>query len=354
MSAVARTTSKDMPPALALAGVHVAQSLELKPSNARQPEPATPQTPGPLIFGAARRSGTTWLASLLNIHPELECRNEGWLFNDFGASFPEWIDERKVRRWAAGKESKGTWLRDMSVDECLHALRRGAWAALVREAIVREGWKDWSRLRWVGDKTTSFYCSQIDRVHATFPDARFIHMIRDGRDVVVSDLFLLIREIDEREVPAPVRAQTLESAEYHVHGRGRPVPLLQPDVLRYLASEWARTVAGGQRARELYGPQYREVRYERMVADTHAEIAELYRWLGVSVTEDLVHWAVDMCRFERQTGGRKPGEVDHASEFRKGVIGDWRNCFTNDAKLLFKSVAGELLIELGYESSMAW
>ena len=48
--------------------------------------------PTPLFFGAARRSGTTWLAGMLNAHPEMECRNEGWMFNDFGASFPQWLD----------------------------------------------------------------------------------------------------------------------------------------------------------------------------------------------------------------------------------------------------------------------
>lgn len=35
--------------------------------------------------------------------------------------------------------------------------------------------------------------------------------------------------------------------------------------------------------------------------------------------------------------------------FRKGAIGDWRNEFTADCKQAFKSVAGDLLIRLGYE-----
>lgn len=354
MSAIARTTSTELTPALALTGLPIDRSLELKPTRERRPLTGADRVPGPLLFGAARRSGTTWLSSLLNIHPELECRNEGWLFNDFGASFPEWIDERKVRKWAAGEESKGTWLRDMSVDECLHVLRRGAWMAMIREAIVREGWKDWSRLRWVGDKTTSFYCSQIDTVHRTFPDARFIHMIRDGRDVVVSDLFLLIREIDDREVPEPVRQQALQAAEYHVHGRGGPVPLLQPDVLRYLTTEWVRTVGGGMRARELYGEQFLEVRYEQLVSSTTETVGAVYRWLGVEASEELLNWAIHECRFEKHSGGRRPGEADNTAEFRKGVVGDWRNYFTNDAKQMFKSIAGELLVELGYESSMAW
>jgi Sulfotransferase domain len=40
--------------------------------------------------------------------------------------------------------------------------------------------------------------------------------------------------------------------------------------------------------------------------------------------------------------------------FRKGVIGDWRNQFTATHKQAFKEVAGQLLIDLGYESDFDW
>lgn len=40
--------------------------------------------------------------------------------------------------------------------------------------------------------------------------------------------------------------------------------------------------------------------------------------------------------------------------FRKGQIGDWKNYFTDEHKTLFKKVAGQLLIDLGYESDMNW
>jgi hypothetical protein len=58
-----------------------------------------------------------------------------------------------------------------------------------------------------------------------------------------------------------------------------------------------------------------------------------------------------------------PDEVDaladktwstSSSTFRKGAIGDWRNHFDDDHKAAFKEVAGELLIELGYESGLDW
>ena len=40
--------------------------------------------------------------------------------------------------------------------------------------------------------------------------------------------------------------------------------------------------------------------------------------------------------------------------FRSGKVGGWRNSFDEESKTLFKSMAGELLIELGYETDLDW
>lgn len=59
-------------------------------------------------------------------------------------------------------------------------------------------------------------------------------------------------------------------------------------------------------------------------------------------------------RFERLAGGRKRGESDVKSHYRKGVAGDWRNHFTPKLEHAFKDRYGELLIRLGYESDLDW
>jgi hypothetical protein len=40
--------------------------------------------------------------------------------------------------------------------------------------------------------------------------------------------------------------------------------------------------------------------------------------------------------------------------FRKGKIGTWRECLTPEHKRLFKELAGQILIELGYEHDLNW
>lgn len=43
-----------------------------------------------------------------------------------------------------------------------------------------------------------------------------------------------------------------------------------------------------------------------------------------------------------------------SATFRKGFVGDWQNHFTPAHKNTFKKIAGQLLIDLGYESNFAW
>jgi hypothetical protein len=40
--------------------------------------------------------------------------------------------------------------------------------------------------------------------------------------------------------------------------------------------------------------------------------------------------------------------------FRKGAIGDWKNHFTEEHKRVFKDIAGDALIEMGYEKGRDW
>jgi hypothetical protein len=66
-------------------------------------------------------------------------------------------------------------------------------------------------------------------------------------------------------------------------------------------------------------------------------------------------------RFERLTVGRKfwqrarkQGEADPNSHFRKGIEGDWKNHLKPDHIARLKEVAGDKLIELGYEKDFNW
>lgn len=318
-----------------------------------QTRPGAGSGPGPLVVAGSRRSGTTWLAGMLNAHPEVVCRNEGWLFNPYGASLPDWLDEPRLRRFLSHAES-AQWLGCFTPGELPRLLRRALWETVVRTAVEREGWKEWSRLRWVGDKTTQHPLVDADRVHDLFPDARFLVLVRDGRDVAVSDAFLLMRDLDALDLPERVRAAAHAAREHHLFGKGPPVPLFQSPVLRHVVGDWRAAVAGGRRAAELYGPACHEVRYEDLLARPRESLHAVLAWLGIERSDETIDHLLDLGRFERHSGGRPRGQADNAAEWRKGVAGDWKNHFTEDDKARFKAMAGELLVELGYERDLAW
>jgi hypothetical protein len=60
-----------------------------------------------------------------------------------------------------------------------------------------------------------------------------------------------------------------------------------------------------------------------------------------------------MASFERESS-RKRGQEDSSSRSRKGIVGDWKNVFTEEDKSGFKEIAGDLLIKLGYEKTNDW
>ena len=58
--------------------------------------------------------------------------------------------------------------------------------------------------------------------------------------------------------------------------------------------------------------------------------------------------------FNKLSGGRKKGETNENSHYRKGLSGEWQSIFTEEHKLYFKSKFPGLLEKLNYESDANW
>ncbi|MCK8481790.1 sulfotransferase domain-containing protein [Psychroserpens algicola] len=96
------------------------------------------------------------------------------------------------------------------------------------------------------------------------------------------------------------------------------------------------------------------IRYEDMLKDTFSETTKLMQFFNEDDFDTShVQSIVNKFSFENQTK-RKPGEENTNSFLRKGISGDWKNHFNEDAKNVFKKHAGDMLIELGYEDSLDW
>ena len=98
----------------------------------------------------------------------------------------------------------------------------------------------------------------------------------------------------------------------------------------------------------LLGENYTEVRYEDLLRGPEAEVELLLTFLTADPSEKSVTRCVEAASFERLSKGRKRGEEDPSSFFRKGVAGDWKQVLTQEERETFDREAGELLARLGY------
>jgi len=96
------------------------------------------------------------------------------------------------------------------------------------------------------------------------------------------------------------------------------------------------------------------VRYEDLRRDAPGELRRVVLELtGEQLSPERAASIADEFSFERQAG-RRPGEESKQSFMRKGVVGDWCNHFSLEAREVFGQHAGDELILLGYETDKAW
>ena len=176
-----------------------------------------------------------------------------------------------------------------------------------------------------------------------------IHIARDGRDAAVSAVHHSWNFGKSRKKNAGTPVSDLRGRERPARACSREAPS------RRWRAEWGervgRTVEDGP---VLLGSNYAEVRYEDLLQRPEEEMARLLTFLGAGTDEEVVKRCVSAASFERLSKGRKRGEEDQSSFFRKGVAGDWRNVFTEEDRHIFKREAGGLLIKLSYEKSDDW
>ncbi len=96
------------------------------------------------------------------------------------------------------------------------------------------------------------------------------------------------------------------------------------------------------------------LRYEDLLGDTAAGLRRMARIAELPVSERRIRAVVRLNAFERMSGGRRRGQENPHSFFRKGVAGDWRAHFTPAITRAFKERYGELLVQTGYETDLDW
>lgn len=190
--------------------------------------------------------------------------------------------------------------------------------------------------RFLVEKTPS-HLYAVDFISQVFPEATFVHVLRDGRDVVVS-----------WSAAATGWASWWRPALLDVDTAGLAVRVQLPIGPLYTrARAWRGCVDRMRILGERLGPRLHEVRYEDLRADPLAGTRRLLDFCGMPYDDDLVGRAVEATDL---------GRLDHGEgKFRgAGRTGDWQRRFGLLERLAFDRAAGGALLATGYERSRLW
>lgn len=295
-------------------------------------------SPFAFVVGAPR-SGTTILGEVLGRHPDIA----------------QWYEPYFVWNYHVGNGDSDLRTADQATEKRRAFIRREFEIFLAR-----------SGKKLVVDKSPD-HCFRIPFAQAAFPEARWIHLLRDGRDVTLSihrewkkrEQVVLNRSIGgmmsltagmlRRQPYWRNRAQALwfevkslktlnpakafnKSKWQGQVGWGPRFPGWQSELacrelIQFNALQWERSVAQVQESvKDIPKGQFLEVRYERLIARPAEELARIFDFLGLD---------------------RSPaGSI--GLDFDAHNTGKWRTALPDREQQLIQAVLAPRLEALGY------
>jgi hypothetical protein len=290
------------------------------------------------IFGHAR-SGTTLLARLLRVHPEVHCNWQAHFFtrppfiNSLvrDAAVEEWLG-RRSNRWNQGKDYSTVLLRSA----CDFMLERES-RALGKKIV--------------GDKSPNNleHGEAVKRMYSIYPDGSMIFVVRDGRDAVLSHVLQDFLDHPDRlsATERRVRRAFLRNPDSYFK---RECSLFTPATLRMRAQEWVtnvhETIEFGQ---QYYGYRFHSLRFEDLVTRPYQEIETIWNFLGASLaTDEILSTLGDELNIKPDEQRRLKQLPPLVNLKRKGNMGTWKELFTDRDVAIFHEIAGETLLTHGY------
>jgi hypothetical protein len=267
-------------------------------------------TPSVIFLVGMPRSGTKLLRDLLNHHEDVAIfPHETHFFRPLRKKFRSYGDIRNWQEFARlysdikdatffrRMESKGSaisaedWYRHLQGSEFCHLLQ-GLFSSFSQT----------TGCRIVGDKTPS-YITELPMLGSCFPDAKFIHIVRDPRDYALS-----IRKAWRKDL---MRA----------------------------TQRWKQGIRKCRRDATECELEYLEVKYEELVLNPGETLRKTCEFLGISFSESMLV-------FERPT--ENIGDARGAMSVVSNNIQKWTSRLDTGEVEKLESIAGSLMVELGY------
>lgn len=275
---------------------------------------------GPIFLIGASRSGTTMLRLMLNQHPLIRIPSEAWFIGDLidklpleGPLSPAHL-EKAFQLTLSHDRWKDWHCSDEKLRTTILSMENGTLSELI-DRLFRNCSGMGVKPYW-GEKSPrhSYY---VHALNALFPNARFIHLVRDGRDVAASLL-----------------------------GRG-----WYEGSVRRCAMCWNGMVEAAMRA-EKFGPErYRQIHFEDLIQQPEEVMRDICQYLKVEYTPELLAYH---SAFEQEIEDREKG-IHEKLERPPDVaeIGKWKR-LKFWQRLIIESIIGENLRRTGYEVDHSW
>ena len=273
----------------------------------------------PLFMFGFERSGTTLLSMMVGAHPSIAVPfSPTGLWYRYGRSLDKYdnlethealerivddlLTEERIRLWDV----------QLSRDEALERLETGSYPAIVarfHELYARHCGKR----HWASIDIATLY--EMDQAYRWFPNARFLHIVRDGRDVALS-----------HETYMYGVSTTLECAE------------------KWRQDLWANMKMGSM----LDSNQYMVVRYEDLVLNTEATLSDICTFFWLSYSADMLNYP-EMVKNKVPRHRRSLWPALDKPPVKSKVY-RWKSDMSDYKRIVFEGVANDMLKRLGYEA----
>ena len=280
----------------------------------------SPTAPFVFIVGCPR-SGTTLLQRMMDHHPQLTIANDTHFITRAAKRVlrkdPQpLLTPALVAAVQSYRRFHRMGLEDNTVEVAAENL--ATYAEFVSRLYALRGQK--LRKKLSGEKTPD-NCRKMPLLHGLFPAARFVHIIRDGRDTALSTL----NWANESKGPGKWS-------------------YWNEDPLATCALWWRWQAGAGERDGQRLGREfYHQVKYEELVAEPQNKLEAISAFLGIPYSESMANYHAGKTR-------HKPG-LSAKSAWLPPVknLRNWRSDMSPEDIDVFEGISGVLLRENGYD-----
>jgi hypothetical protein len=261
----------------------------------------------PIIIGGCPRSGTTLARALIGMHPEIASPTEEY-------NLLMWITKDKVLTTKLGLN------KDTLETHKVRHLDLITRAETVLQMYLKQNNKPHIVLKH------PLHIIILKRLFYHFPNMKFIHVIRDGRDVACS-----LRTHPKRRIHK---------------GKIIPNPIHNP--YKWCVRQWISCILQGQQYRD--HPNYLEIKYEDLVNNTISTMKNVFSFLDLHMIDTEL--LLGFYKFEKDEKHLQNIEV--GNPIYQKTIERWKKDLTKEEQDIFKEMTDDLLIKLGYVKDTTW